>query len=154
MKFGLIFTLQDPPHGKHLSRLYDEVFAQAALAEEAGFELFLVPEHHQMPDGYMPAPLTFAAALAAHTKRAQIGTGILQLPLYHPLHIAEQIAVIDTIAKGRFILGAGLGLVEHEFNAFEIPLSAAASALYRIGRDSQTGMERSDVFSSRSAFQF
>ena len=127
MKFGLIFTLQDPPHGEHLSRLYDEVFAQAALAEEAGFELFLVPEHHQMPDGYMPAPLTFAAALAAHTKRAQIGTGILQLPLYHPLHVAEQIAVIDTIAKGRFILGAGLGLVEHEFNAFEIPLSAAAT---------------------------
>ena len=127
MKFGLIFTLQDPPHGEHLSRLYDEVFTQAALAEEAGFELFLVPEHHQMPDGYMPAPLTFAAALAAHTKRAQIGTGILQLPLYHPLHVAEQIAVIDTIAKGRFILGAGLGLVEHEFNAFEIPLSAAAT---------------------------
>ncbi len=127
MKFGLIFTLQDPPHGAHLSRLYGEVFAQAALAEEAGFELFLLPEHHQMPDGYMPAPLTFAAALAAHTKRAQIGTGILQLPLYHPLHIAEQIAVIDTIAKGRFILGAGLGLVEHEFNAFEIPLSAAAT---------------------------
>lgn len=127
MKFGLIFTLQDPPHGEHLSRLYDEVFAQAVLAEEAGFELFLLPEHHQMPDGYLPAPLTFAAALAAHTKRAQIGTGILQLPLYHPLHVAEQIAVIDTIAKGRFILGAGLGLVEHEFNAFEIPLSAAAT---------------------------
>ena len=127
MKFGLIFTLQDPPHGEHLSRLYDEVFAQAALAEEAGFELFLLPEHHQMPDGYLPAPLTFAAALAAHTRRAQVGTGILQLPLYHPLHIAEQIAVIDTIAKGRFILGAGLGLVEHEFNAFEIPLSAAAT---------------------------
>lgn len=127
MKFGLIFTLQDPPHGEHLSRLYDEVFAQAALAEEAGFELFLLPEHHQMPDGYMPAPLTFAAALAAHTRRAQIGTGILQLPLYHPLHVAEQIAVIDTIAKGRFILGAGLGLVEHEFKAFEIPLSAAAT---------------------------
>ena len=33
MKFGLIFTLQDPPHGEHLPRLYDEVFAQAALAE-------------------------------------------------------------------------------------------------------------------------
>ncbi len=127
MKFGLIFTLQDPPHGEHLSRLYDEVFAQAALAEEAGFELFLLPEHHQMPDGYLPAPLTFAAALAAQTRRAQLGTGILQLPLYHPLHVAEQIAVIDTIAKGRFILGAGLGLVEHEFNAFEIPLSAAAT---------------------------
>ena len=127
MKFGLIFTLQDPPNGEHLPRLYDEVFAQAELAEAAGFETFLLPEHHQMPDGYLPAPLTFAAALAAHTKKAEIGTGILQLPLYHPLHVAEQIAVIDNIAKGRFILGAGLGLVEHEFNAFEIPLSAAAT---------------------------
>jgi alkanesulfonate monooxygenase SsuD/methylene tetrahydromethanopterin reductase-like flavin-dependent oxidoreductase (luciferase family) len=80
-----------------------------------GFEAFFVPEHHQMPDGYLPAPLTFAAALAARTKKAEIGTGIMQLPLYHPLQVAEEIAVIDNICKGRFILGAGLGLVEKEF---------------------------------------
>jgi alkanesulfonate monooxygenase SsuD/methylene tetrahydromethanopterin reductase-like flavin-dependent oxidoreductase (luciferase family) len=43
------------------------------------------------------------------------------------LHVAEQIAVIDNLAKGRFILGAGLGLVQKEFEAFEIPLSEAAS---------------------------
>jgi len=127
MKFGLIFALQDPPNAENLPRLYDEVFTQAELAEDVGFDAFFLPEHHQMPDGYLPAPLTFAAGLAARTKRAQIGTGILQLPLYHPLHVAEQIAVIDNIAKGRFILGAGLGLVEQEFNAFEIPLSAAAA---------------------------
>ena len=127
MKFGLIFALQDPPNGENLPRLYDEVFAQAELAEDLGFDAFFLPEHHQMPDGYLPAPLTFAAGLAARTQRAQIGTGILQLPLYHPLHVAEQIAVVDNIAKGRFIFGAGLGLVAQEFNAFEIPLSAAAA---------------------------
>lgn len=43
-----------------------------------------------MPDGYLPQPLTFAAALAARTKKAEIGTSILQLPMYHPLHVAEQ----------------------------------------------------------------
>ncbi len=127
MKFALLFLLQDPPNGDHVPRLYDEVFEQAELAEQVGFEAFFVPEHHQMPDGYLPAPLTFAAALAARTKRAEIGTGILQLPLYHPLQVAEQVAVIDNIAKGRFILGAGLGLVQKEFDAFEIPLAAAAS---------------------------
>ena len=89
--------------------------------------MFFVPEHHQMPDGYLPAPLTFLAALAARTQRAELGTGIMQLPLFHPLQIAEQGAVIDNLSKGRFILGAGLGLIEKEFAAFEIPLSEAAS---------------------------
>lgn len=127
MKFGLLFLLQDPPNAAHIPRLYDEVFAQAALAEEVGFDAFFLPEHHQMPDGYLPAPLTFAAALAARTTRAEIGTAIMQLPLFHPLHVAEQIAVIDNICKGRFILGAGLGLIQKEFDAFEIPLIDAAS---------------------------
>jgi alkanesulfonate monooxygenase SsuD/methylene tetrahydromethanopterin reductase-like flavin-dependent oxidoreductase (luciferase family) len=127
MQFGLLFQLQDPPHGDNLPRLYDEVFEEAELAERVGFEAFFVPEHHQMSDGYLPAPLTFAAALAARTKKAEIGTGVMQLPLYHPLHVAEQVAVIDNICKGRFILGAGLGLVQKEFAAFEISLTEAAS---------------------------
>ena len=127
MKLGLIFTMQDPPNGEHLQRLYAEIFEQAELAESVGFEAFFLPEHHQMPDGYLPQPLTFAAALAARTKKAEIGTSILQLPLYHPLHVAEQAAVVDTIAKGRLIMGVGLGLVEKEFEAFEIPLSEAKS---------------------------
>ena len=127
MKFGLHFLLQDPPHGENLPRLYDEVFEQAELAERLGFDAFFVPEHHQMPDGYMPAPLTFLAALAARTKRAELGTGIMQLPLFHPLQIAEQGAVIDNLSRGRFILGAGLGLIQKEFDAFQIPLHEAAS---------------------------
>ena len=127
MKFGLHFLLQDPPYGEKLPRLYDEVFEQAELAERLGFDAFFVPEHHQMPDGYMPAPLTFLAALAARTKRAELGTGIMQLPLFHPLQIAEQGAVIDNLSRGRFILGAGLGLIQKEFDAFQIPLREAAS---------------------------
>lgn len=127
MKFGLHFLLQDPPNGDNLPRLYDEVFEQAELAEKLGFDAFFVPEHHQMPDGYMPAPLTFLAALAARTQRAELGTGIMQLPLFHPLQIAEQGAVIDNLSRGRFILGAGLGLIQKEFDAFQIPLTEAAS---------------------------
>ena len=89
MKFGLLFHAQDPPNGANISRLYDEIFEQAELAERLGFDAFFVPEHHQMPDGYLPAPLTFAAALAAKTQRAEIGTSIMQLPLFHPLHVAD-----------------------------------------------------------------
>ncbi len=127
MKFGLLLLLQDPPNGERIAALYDEVFEAAEAAERVGFDGLFVPEHHQMPDGYMPQPLTFAAALAARTTRMEIGTAILQLPLFHPLHVAEQGAVIDNVCKGRFILGAGLGLVEQEFDAFGLRVSDAVS---------------------------
>ena len=48
MKFGLLFQLQDPPNGDNLPRLYDEIFAEAELAERVGFSAFFVPKHHHL----------------------------------------------------------------------------------------------------------
>ncbi len=127
MKFGVLLFPQDPPRAEHLTRVYDEVLEQAEVAEELGFDSCFVPEHHQMPDAYLPSPLIFCSAIAARTSKIRVGTSILQLPMRHPIHVAEDGAVVDNIAKGRLILGIGLGIVEKEFQAFGIEVKDGVS---------------------------
>jgi probable F420-dependent oxidoreductase len=118
MKFGMLVNTQDPPDGRNIARLYQEILREAELAEQVGFDSIFVPEHHMLPDGYLPAPQVLLGAIAARTNRIRLGTSILQLPEWHAINVAEAWAVLDNISQGRSILGVGLGLVEDEFRLF------------------------------------
>ncbi|MHB1539405.1 MAG: LLM class flavin-dependent oxidoreductase [Solirubrobacteraceae bacterium] len=121
MRLGLYFDLRDPPRWR---RGWPRVHAAAlTLAEEAdrrGIGSLWLSEHHFFEDGYLPQPLVFAAALAARTSRARIGTAVLLAPLRSPLTIAEEAAVVDTISDGRLELGLGAGYRVPEFEAFGV----------------------------------
>lgn len=127
--FGLYAAIGDPPCGERLPQCIDEVCAEAQLAERVGFEAILVGEHHQHRDGFLPSPLMVCTAIAARTQKIRIGTGILLLPLYHPVHVAEDVATLDIISKGRVILGVGMGYQEGDFGAFGVPRSQRVSRL-------------------------
>ena len=99
------------------------------LAEQLGFDNVLVNEHHLVENGYFPACLVVAAGLASGTERIRIGTGVLLLPLYDPLHVAEHGAVLDVISNGRLILGIGQGYRREEFDAFRVALKERPSRL-------------------------
>jgi alkanesulfonate monooxygenase SsuD/methylene tetrahydromethanopterin reductase-like flavin-dependent oxidoreductase (luciferase family) len=101
MRFGVLFMPQDPPDGRNIVQRWAEILDAAVVAEEAGFDGVFVPEHHMMPDGYLPSPLVACAALAARTKRVEIGTTIFLLPFYHPIQVAEAAAMVDIISNGR-----------------------------------------------------
>ncbi|WP_051183136.1 LLM class flavin-dependent oxidoreductase [Nocardia vinacea] len=120
MKFGLLLRPQDPPRAEGIARRWQETLHAAEVAEEAGFDGVFVPEHHMEPDGHLPAPLVACAALAARTHRVEIGTTILLLPYYHPVHVAEQAAMVDIISGGRMRLGVGLGATAAEFDLFGV----------------------------------
>lgn len=100
---------------------YWEVLEEAALAEEMGFEAFLVSEHHFNPGVATCAALeTYLGALAMKTERIRLRPAVFVLPLNHPIRIAEQIATLDILSNGRIEFGAGRGNYIVEMEAFGV----------------------------------
>ena len=122
MKFGLYSSIANPPRGEHLERAIDEVIAEAQLAEASGFDSCFFGEHHQDKDGFLPSPLIVATAVAAHTRRLNVGTSVVLLPLHHPVRLAEDVITLDLVSKGRIILGVGIGYQPADFRAFNVPM--------------------------------
>lgn len=90
------------------------------VAESIGYDFVVVGQHHFTP-GYVSAPFTVLGAIAAVTERLRLCTGILILPLHHPLTVAEQVAQLDEISGGRAVLGVGTGYRRYEFDALGVP---------------------------------
>jgi alkanesulfonate monooxygenase SsuD/methylene tetrahydromethanopterin reductase-like flavin-dependent oxidoreductase (luciferase family) len=128
MQFGISPCLPDLSHVEQRERLFDEIIAEAQVAEQVGFDSCLMTEHHQHLPGSFPSPLLVAAAIAAKTTRLRVGSGVL-LPLYHPVRVAEDGAMVDLLSKGRLILGVGAGVVDSDFAAVRVPRQQRPSAL-------------------------
>jgi probable F420-dependent oxidoreductase len=106
----------------------------ARHAESAGFESVWTGEHLALPS---PQPAGFGISptlpfldtivaltlVAANTSTITVASGIIELPLYHPVTLAKQLTSIDRISGGRLIAGFGAGYVEAEFAAMGVPLS-------------------------------
>ncbi len=127
MKSSLLYGYQveyDDPY-----RTFAESVEQMLLAESYGFDTSLISEHHLVENGYFPAPLMTCAAIAMRTKTIRVGSGVVLLPLYNPLHLAEHGTVLDVISNGRFTLGVGQGYRKEEFEAFQVPLTERPARL-------------------------
>src|SRR5580704_6846187 len=108
----------------------DGIRRAAVQAEELGFEDVWTSEHIITPAGamYPPSPLFYDPVLsltwaAAYTKRVRLGTSVLVLPMRHPLPLAKELATLQNLSGGRFILGAGVGWLEAEFAALGVPFN-------------------------------
>ena len=95
------------------------------------FRAVVFAEHHFFEDCWIPRPIQLATAAAAITKNVRIGTDIVILPLHHPVAIAEEAALADVVAGGRFILGVGLGWREEEYAGFGVPFKQRAKVYER-----------------------
>ncbi|MFT4584595.1 MAG: alkanesulfonate monooxygenase SsuD [Gammaproteobacteria bacterium] len=122
MKFGLMFTFQLPPGcGIPWNTPYQDMLDCLPRAEELGYESMFMATHHAKTDGLCPGPLIACAGAAAVTKTMRIGTAVLLVPMYAPLKLAEDIAVLDNLSQGRFVFGVAPGYVAEEFAAHGIP---------------------------------
>lgn len=116
LSFGLWYAFRNPPQWRRSYQdIYAEIIEQIVWAEGLGYDDVWLTEHHFADDGHAPSPLPQAAAIAVKTKKIRIGTGVLLLPLYHPVRVAEDGATIDILSGGRFELGVGVGYRVEEF---------------------------------------
>jgi alkanesulfonate monooxygenase SsuD/methylene tetrahydromethanopterin reductase-like flavin-dependent oxidoreductase (luciferase family) len=129
LRFGVAYDFRNPPGFDGLSNaeLYAEVLDQVAWIDTLGFDQVWLTEHHFVDDGYLPSFVPVAGAIAARTQRLRISTDVALLPFHHPLRLAEDLAVLDTLSNGRMELGGGMGYAPHEFRAFGFPRAQRVS---------------------------
>lgn len=118
MELTLTYDLRAPDFGASRTTLYATALEQAAWADELGFDLIGLGEHHSAADGYNPSSLILASAMAACTSSIRLRTSVLLAPLYDPAKLAEDAAVVQTLSNGRLLLGLGAGYRPSEFETF------------------------------------
>jgi alkanesulfonate monooxygenase SsuD/methylene tetrahydromethanopterin reductase-like flavin-dependent oxidoreductase (luciferase family) len=121
VRLGFLVDLRNPtawhrPWPDHYARSLELV----EEADRIGASAIFIGEHHVADDGYIPQPLVFAAAVAARTRSIRVGSALTIAPLRHPMHIAEEAAVVDVLSGGRLELGLGSGYAPAEFAAFGV----------------------------------
>jgi probable F420-dependent oxidoreductase len=107
LKVGFI-----PIEGGHF---YDEALEEVVRAEDLGFDSVWMEEHHSVVEHYWPSPLAVLAGFATRTSRMTLGTDIAVAPFHHPVRLAEDVAMLDVMSKGRAVLGVAIGYKPDEF---------------------------------------
>jgi alkanesulfonate monooxygenase SsuD/methylene tetrahydromethanopterin reductase-like flavin-dependent oxidoreductase (luciferase family) len=115
VKFGImnLFPAEGADH-----EVFHQTLEEIELADELGFDSVWLAEHHFSRYGLLGNPLNFGMAVAARTTRITIGTAVLVLPFYDPIRLAEDIAAIDVLSRGRVQIGVGRGYQPSEFAGF------------------------------------
>ena len=108
MKFGnfLFPDCRDPARD---GIVIDETLREAWLSDALGVDVIWLAEHHFDGICAYVDPISFAGALATSTRHSKIGFAVVQTALHHPIRLAEQLAILDNITKGRLIVGLGRG---------------------------------------------
>src|SRR4051794_7491755 len=93
--------------------LYDQMLRRGELLDSLGFDIALIG-HHRFTPGMPANVFALLAGVAARTERLRLGSGVLVLPSYHPLDVAEALGTLDQVSHGRAFLGVGVGYREYE----------------------------------------
>jgi alkanesulfonate monooxygenase SsuD/methylene tetrahydromethanopterin reductase-like flavin-dependent oxidoreductase (luciferase family) len=128
-RFGVFYDFRNPTR-EPWDRRYAQLLEQIRWVDQAGdFDGVSLTEHHFVGDGYSPSTMSLATAVAAITSRVSITTNIIQLPLHHPLRIAEDALTADIVSGGRFRLGLAGGYRQLEFDTFGVSTGDRASLM-------------------------
>jgi natural product biosynthesis luciferase-like monooxygenase protein len=123
MKFGMHYLMSCADTQSPAQR-YRETLEQAIRGEALGFEsVWPVEQHFNRNLSILPCPALLLAAIAARTQTLRLGTAIVQLPLAHPLRIAEELATLDVLSGGRVECGVGRGANPIHYAGFGVPMA-------------------------------
>jgi alkanesulfonate monooxygenase SsuD/methylene tetrahydromethanopterin reductase-like flavin-dependent oxidoreductase (luciferase family) len=116
MRLDILHGLENRGGSRSWPELVDHTRRVAQLADELGYDSIWLGEHHF--DAYgtdqCPNPVMLAADVAARTTRIRLGMAAITLPLWHPLRLAEDLAMLDNFSQGRLDVAFSRGILQPE----------------------------------------
>ena len=110
-----------------LESVYERAIERFQIMDATGYDAVWLAEHHFSGYSVCPSVHMMATHAAAKTRRLRIGTAVSLAPFYHPLRLAEEVALLDMLSGGRVNWGAGRGFSRVEFDAFGVPIEESAA---------------------------
>jgi alkanesulfonate monooxygenase SsuD/methylene tetrahydromethanopterin reductase-like flavin-dependent oxidoreductase (luciferase family) len=127
MKFAVLQFFSWPERRVDLATVYARALERIEIMDRTGYDAVWLAEHHFSDFSVCPSVHMVGTLAAARTRRLRIGTGVSLAPFYHPLRLAEEVALLDILSGGRVNWGAGRGFARVEFAAFGVPPEESAS---------------------------
>jgi alkanesulfonate monooxygenase SsuD/methylene tetrahydromethanopterin reductase-like flavin-dependent oxidoreductase (luciferase family) len=122
MDFNYFLTSYLPTKEYGGKRLYQDMVEQAIMAEQLGFRAVSIPEHHLVNVLIVPSPLQMAVKIATLTRRIEIMTSIVVLPVRDMRVFAGEAVQADMLCDGRLVLGVGRGAFAYELERLGTPI--------------------------------
>src|SRR3982751_6586869 len=129
MKFGVLQFFSWPGRHGPLEEVYARALERIEIMDKVGFDAVWLAEHHFTTFSVCPSVHMLGVLAAARTRRLRIGTAVSLAALYHPLRLAEEVALLDVLSGGRVNWGAGRGFAHSEFNAFGVAVEIVLAAV-------------------------
>jgi alkanesulfonate monooxygenase SsuD/methylene tetrahydromethanopterin reductase-like flavin-dependent oxidoreductase (luciferase family) len=127
MKIAVLQFFSWPERRVALAEVYSRALDRIEIMDRAGFDAVWLAEHHFSSFSVCPSVHMMGVLAAARTTRLRIGTGVSLAPFYHPLRLAEEVALLDVLSGGRVNWGAGRGFARVEFENFGVPPDESTS---------------------------
>ena len=127
MKVGVLQFFSWPERRVDLATVYARALERIEIMDQTGYDAVWLAEHHFSSFSVCPSVHMVGTLAAARTRRLRIGTAVSLAPFYHPLRLAEEVALLDLLSGGRVNWGAGRGFARVEFTAFAVPPEESAS---------------------------
>ena len=120
MKFGIFDHVDDS--GLPLAEHLEARLQMAEIYDGCGFHAYHLAEHHGTPLGHAPSPGVLLSAISQRTRKLRFGPLVYLLPLYHPLRLIEEVAMLDALSGGRLELGYGRGISPIEMGFYGVDM--------------------------------
>ena len=127
MKVGVLQFFSWPERRVELAAVYARALERIEIMDRTGYDAVWLAEHHFSSFSVCPSVHMVGTLAAARTTRLRIGTAVSLAPFYHPLRLAEEVALLDLLSGGRVNWGAGRGFARVEFENFGVPPEESAS---------------------------
>ncbi len=157
LKFGA-FLAPHHPLGEHPMLQFQRDLDLVAHLDRLGYDEFWCGEHHSSGWEMIASPEMFLAAAGQRSERIMLGTGVVSLPYHHPFNVAQRMAQLDHMTKGRAMFGSGPGALPSDAHTLGIdPMGQrdqqdeALGVIIRLLRGEERFSYESDWFTMRDA---